>query len=123
MNRWTPAPPLTLSPYLALPQIEYQTEWDALTWWEDNAKKFPNLSVMARQYLGCPATLPATDTEGPAEPVSDEPIEDVVVDWGAAFGASQEAEIKKGAYWTKGPEWDETLAKICKVPVGLIDTY
>ena len=45
-----------LAAYLALPQIEYQTEWDALTWWEDNAKKFPNLSVMARQYLGCPAS-------------------------------------------------------------------
>ena len=45
-----------LAAYLALPQIEYQTEWDALTWWENNAKKFPNLSVMARQYLGCPAT-------------------------------------------------------------------
>ena len=45
-----------LTAYLALPQIEYQTEWDALTWWENNAKKFPNLSVMARQYLGCPAS-------------------------------------------------------------------
>ena len=29
---------------------------DGLEWWEKNAKKFPNLSVMARQYLGCPAT-------------------------------------------------------------------
>jgi len=27
-----------------------------VVWWEKNAKKFPNLSVMARQYLGCPAT-------------------------------------------------------------------
>ena len=42
--------------YLALPQIEYKTEWDALDWWKANAEKFPNLSVMARQYLGCPAT-------------------------------------------------------------------
>ena len=42
--------------YLALPQIEYTSEWDALEWWKTNAAKFPNLSVMARQYLGCPAT-------------------------------------------------------------------
>jgi len=45
-----------LAAYLALPQIEVETEWDALAWWEKNAKKFPNLSVMARQYLGCPAS-------------------------------------------------------------------
>ena len=45
-----------LAAYLALPQITYQTEWDALEWWEKKAKKFPNLSVMARQYLGCPAS-------------------------------------------------------------------
>jgi hypothetical protein len=30
--------------------------WDALAWWEKNAKNFPSLSVMARQYLRCPAT-------------------------------------------------------------------
>ena len=45
-----------LAAYLELPQIEYKTEWDALEWWEKNAPKFPNLSVMARQYLGCPAS-------------------------------------------------------------------
>ncbi|KOO30194.1 zinc finger bed domain-containing protein 1-like protein [Chrysochromulina tobinii] len=45
-----------LAAYLALPQIEYATDWDALEWWETNAKKFPNLSAMARQYLGCPAS-------------------------------------------------------------------
>ena len=45
-----------LAAYLALPQIEWQTEWDALKWWEQNAKKLPNLSIMARQYLGCPAS-------------------------------------------------------------------
>ena len=45
-----------LAAYLALPQIEYQSEWDALEWWQENANKFPNLSVMARQYLGCPAS-------------------------------------------------------------------
>ena len=45
-----------LAAYLALPQIEWNTDWDATEWWEKNAAKFPNLSVMARQYLGCPAT-------------------------------------------------------------------
>ena len=45
-----------LAAYLALPQMQFQTEWDTLKWWEQNAKKFPNLSVMARQYLGCPAS-------------------------------------------------------------------
>tara|TARA_B110000027_G_scaffold129065_1_gene150191 strand:- start:176 stop:1351 length:1176 start_codon:yes stop_codon:yes gene_type:complete len=45
-----------LKTYLALPQIEYQTEWDALEWWKENASKFPNLSRMAKQYLGCPAS-------------------------------------------------------------------
>ena len=45
-----------LAAYLALPQIEYATEWDAIEWWKKNVKKFPNLSVMARQYLGCPAS-------------------------------------------------------------------
>ena len=45
-----------LTAYLALPQLLYKTEWDALKWWEEYASKFPNLSVMARQYLGCPAS-------------------------------------------------------------------
>ncbi len=39
-----------------MPQIQTKTEWDSLKWWENNASKFPNLSVMARQYLGCPAS-------------------------------------------------------------------
>ena len=45
-----------LAAYLSLPQVDWVSDWDALVWWEKNAKKFPNLSVMARQYLGCPAT-------------------------------------------------------------------
>lgn len=45
-----------LAEYLALPQIKYKTEQDALNWWKQNAEKFPNLAVMARQYLGCPAS-------------------------------------------------------------------
>ena len=42
--------------YLALPQVNNENEWTPLKWWEQHAKQFPNLSVMARQYLGCPAT-------------------------------------------------------------------
>ena len=45
-----------LAAYLSLPQVDWVSDWDALAWWEKNAKKVPNLSVMARQYLGCPAT-------------------------------------------------------------------
>jgi len=45
-----------LAAYLSLPQVDWVSDWVALAWWEKNAKKFPDLSVMARQYLGCPAT-------------------------------------------------------------------
>ena len=45
-----------LKDYLALPQIKFKTERDATDWWLENRKKFPNLEVMARQYLGCPAS-------------------------------------------------------------------
>ena len=50
-----------LEAYLALPQIKYKTERDATEWWQEHAKEFPNLSVMARQYLGCPATSAAVE--------------------------------------------------------------
>ena len=42
--------------YLKLPQIANTGEWAGLKWWADNKKRFPNLSRMARQYLGCPAS-------------------------------------------------------------------
>ena len=45
-----------LAEYLALPQIKYKTEEDAAVWWRENKSKFPNVEVMARQYLGCPAS-------------------------------------------------------------------
>ena len=45
-----------LKAYLALPQIKYKTEKDAMLWWQENEHRFPNIAVMARQYLGCPAT-------------------------------------------------------------------
>ena len=31
-------------------------ETDILEWWAANQGDYPNLSVMAQQYLGCPAT-------------------------------------------------------------------
>ena len=45
-----------LQAYLALPQIENTSEWAGLEWWEEQEPLFPNLSLMARQYLGCPGT-------------------------------------------------------------------
>ena len=45
-----------LAAYLALPQVKNEGESTPLNWWEKNAHLFPNLAVMARQYLGCPAT-------------------------------------------------------------------
>ena len=48
-----------LAEYLKLSQLTASAgswEWAGLHWWESNAKKFPNLSVMARQYLSCPAS-------------------------------------------------------------------
>ena len=45
-----------LTNYLNLPQIKYKTEWDALEWCKEHQPEFPNLSVMARQFLGCPAS-------------------------------------------------------------------
>ena len=37
-------------------QIPNDGEWAMLEWWEENEGLYPNLAVMARQYLGCPAT-------------------------------------------------------------------
>ena len=45
-----------LEAYLALPQIKYKSEKDAKLWWLEFEPKFPNVAVMARQYLGCPAS-------------------------------------------------------------------
>jgi hypothetical protein len=50
-----------LEAYLALPQVKCSTEKEALDWWRDHADEFPNLSVMARQYLGCPASSAAVE--------------------------------------------------------------
>ena len=32
-----------------------------LRWWQDHEGEFPNVAVMARQYLGCPATSAAVE--------------------------------------------------------------
>ena len=45
-----------LKEYLALPQIKFVSEKDATMWWKAHQTEFPNLEVMARQYLGCPAS-------------------------------------------------------------------
>ena len=34
---------------------------EMLQWWEDNEGEYPNVAVMARQYLGCPATSAAVE--------------------------------------------------------------
>ena len=41
--------------YLALPR-ELDKNLDILDWWRKHAMQFPRLSIMARQYLGAPAT-------------------------------------------------------------------
>ena len=45
-----------LTEYLAIPQIKFKTERDATEWWIEHKEQYPNLEVMARQYLGCPAS-------------------------------------------------------------------
>ena len=50
-----------LKEYLALPQIKYRSEQDAMIWWLEHKEQFPNLEVMARQYLGCPAISATVD--------------------------------------------------------------
>ena len=45
-----------LKAYLELPQLKCKTEQEAIDWWVEKTKRFPNLSAMARRYLGCPAT-------------------------------------------------------------------
>ena len=42
------APKDELAEYLAIPQIKYKTEEDALEWWKVHARDFPNVAVMAR---------------------------------------------------------------------------
>ena len=50
-----------LQAYLELPQVKCATEQEALNWWRDHTDEFPNLAVMARQYLGCPASSAAVE--------------------------------------------------------------
>mmetsp|Transcript_30411 Transcript_30411/g.92891 ORF Transcript_30411/g.92891 Transcript_30411/m.92891 type:complete len:256 (+) Transcript_30411:730-1497(+) len=47
-----------LATYLALPQIATHDtdEFEPLMWWKKHRKVYPNMEVMARQYLGCPAS-------------------------------------------------------------------
>ena len=50
-----------LKAYLNVPQIKYVTEQDMMNWWKDQQGEFPNVAVMARQYLGCPASSAAVE--------------------------------------------------------------
>ena len=43
-----------LAEYLALPQASSKVKFTE--WWLEHKDTFPNLEVMARQYLGCPAS-------------------------------------------------------------------
>ena len=43
-----------LAEYLALPQVSSKVK--PVEWWQEKKDTFPNLEVMARQYLGCPAS-------------------------------------------------------------------
>ena len=42
-------------------RVQYKSEQDMLDWWIEHKKAFPNLAVMARQYLGCPASSAAVE--------------------------------------------------------------
>ena len=45
-----------ITDYLALPQIKVKKDKDVADWWLEHRSQFPNLEVVARQYLGCPAS-------------------------------------------------------------------
>ena len=45
-----------LAECLKLDKIANKNDFVGIQWWRDNKNKFPNLSVMARQCLGTPAT-------------------------------------------------------------------
>ena len=36
--------------------MKLKTDWGVNDWWREHSTNFPNLEVMARQYLGCPST-------------------------------------------------------------------
>ena len=46
-----------LKEYLALPQIKYKSEQDAMVWWLQHQEQFPNLEVMARHVPRLPGNL------------------------------------------------------------------
>ena len=50
-----------LKAYLNVPQIKYVTEQDMMNWWKDHQGEFPNVAVMARQYLGCSTSSAAVE--------------------------------------------------------------
>ena len=46
---------------MALPQVSMKEVSDPLQWWREHAELYPNVAVMARQYLGCPASSAAVE--------------------------------------------------------------
>ena len=52
---------VSVMPCAKMPQIKMKTKRDASEWWQQHAKVFPNVAVMARQYLGCPASSAAVE--------------------------------------------------------------
>ena len=42
--------------YLSLPAIQHTDDFDLLGWWRTHQNLFPNLAMMARQYLALPAS-------------------------------------------------------------------
>ena len=50
-----------LAAYLALPQVSMKEVSDPLQWWREHTELYPNVAVMARQYLGCPASSAAVE--------------------------------------------------------------
>ena len=55
------APIDELKAYLTLTQVKLKEENDMLRWWQDHEGEFPDVAVMARQCLGCPATSAAVE--------------------------------------------------------------
>jgi hypothetical protein len=39
-----------------MPPSDHRTLSEDAEWWQEHSKQFPNVPVMARQYLGCSAT-------------------------------------------------------------------
>ena len=50
-----------LEAYFGLPQVRLKDVRNPLEWWKQHAEEYSNVAVMARQYLGCPASSAAVE--------------------------------------------------------------